>query len=260
MRSKFPINPFFSFAKTICLASLFVCCIASSSQAEQFADSIRSRPDLGAPRRALLVEKTEKITGWGDLDFDANGILRSGRPEPARGSRTARNLLALAMDGKTMIVLEDASGREDVVFCGVAEGRWKSPAAGDPPVRIIQIDFADFSHIIGDKAALDAFDVGWGVLHEIEHVVNDSTDPQRSREVGECERLVNQMRRECGLAERAEYFYSYFPGAGEGGFMTKVVRLAFDKLESGKRKRHWIVWDAKMVGGLNRNVSMALSR
>lgn len=41
---------------------------------------------------------------------------------------------------------------------------------------------------------------------------------------------------------------------------AKIVRLAFDQRESGKRNHHWIVWDANLVGRDGREVSVASSR
>ena len=106
---------------------------------------------------------------------------------------------------------------------------------------------------MGDKAALAAFNVGWGVLHEIEHVTHDSVDPGKLGEAGECEELINRMRRECGLAERADYYFTFAPGAMESAFMTKFVRIAFDleHPETNKKERHWLIWDARLVGGLD---------
>ncbi|MBC7911767.1 MAG: hypothetical protein H7Y30_14775, partial [Pyrinomonadaceae bacterium] len=126
-------------------------------------------------------------------------------------------------------------------------------AAAKPPVFLILIDFADFSHVIGDEAALAAFNEGWAALHEIAHVVHDSADSQKDvEEVGECESLINVMRRECGLAVRAEYFFDFLPGQERGEFTTRFVRLAFDvqSPETNTKKRYWIVWDANVVGGL----------
>ena len=247
--------------KAACLISLLVlCCALPVKAVDQPSSRLLSRPEFALSRRHELADQLRRITGLKGLDFDEHGALSLGNIEPVGGSKTARELLAEAITGRNMIVLEDASKRQDVVFCRVIEGRWKHNADQKPPVHILLIDFADFSHVVGDKVALAAFNVGWAVLHEIEHVVYDSVDPVREGEVGECETLVNKMRRECGLAERAEYFYSYFPGTNEGMLMIKIVRLAFDKLESGKRKRHWIVWDANLVGGVGRNVSVVSSR
>jgi hypothetical protein len=101
--------------------------------------------------------------------------------------------------------------------------------------------------------ALDAFNVGWGLLHEFDHIVNDSPDAISLGETGECEAHINQMRRECGLPERVDYFYTLLALSGDTAFATRLVRLAFDQeLPSGnKRKRYWVLWDANVVGGLD---------
>jgi hypothetical protein len=204
------------------------------------------------------VEKLRQITGWQALSFDENGALRLTDEKARGGSETARALLKAAMTGKNVIVLEDASNRQDVVFCRVIEGRWNTDAANRPPVFIIQIDFADFAHLMGDRVALDAFNVGWGLLHELHHVVHDSVDSVRSGEAGECEGFINQMRRECGLAERADYFFTLFPATTAGDFKTRFVRLAFDLARPGanKKERHWLIWDAAQVGGLEEQKSL----
>src|ERR687897_618706 len=77
-----------------------------------------------------------------------------------------------------------------------------------PAADVVQIDFDDFTHVRDDRAALAAFNAGWGLLHEVEHAVRDSADPEGPGAAGECEEAINRMRRECGLAERAEYFYT----------------------------------------------------
>ncbi|HKC65931.1 MAG TPA: hypothetical protein VKB86_19965 [Pyrinomonadaceae bacterium] len=213
---------------------------------------------MSLARRIELREKLRQITDWQDLDFDENGALRLGVEKPEGGSETARELLTEAASGENVIVLEDASNRLDVVFCRVVEGRWKTGAGAKPHAFVVMIDFADFSHVMGDGAALAAFNVGWGVLHEIEHVVHDSVDPVASHSLGECESLINQMRRECGLAERAEYHFTLFPGTSDGDFKTTFVRLAFDSIRPGanKKERHWLIWDAKLVGGLDEQKSL----
>src|SRR4051812_37337983 len=111
---------------------------------------------------------------------------------------------------------------------------------------------------MGDDAALAAFNVGWGVLHEIEHVVHDSSDPTKSGEAGACEGFINLMRRECGLAERTDYYFTLLPGTNSSDFRTKFVRIAFDLLYPGKNKkeRHWLIWDAKLVGGIDNQRSL----
>ncbi len=236
--------------------SVFICL---ESRAESSASNILLRQDTPAARRDDLTNKLRAITGWHTLDFDENGALRLGQGSNSGGSESARRLLGAAVSGEKVMVLEDASGRADVVFCRVVEGRWTKGAEGKPPVFVILIDFADFSRLTGDRDALAAFDVGWGVLHEVDHVVNDSVDPEEAGVAGECEEAINRMRRECGLAERTEYFFTYLPGATAGDFMTRHVRIAFDRIEpaTNKKKRYWLIWDATLVGGLDEQKQMA---
>lgn len=250
---------FFGRIKAGLLLGLFLFCCPLLSRANQTAPKVLFRPELALSRRIELKEKLRRITGWTDLDFDQNGALQLGVEQTVGGSQTARELLAAANKGKNVIVLEDASNRQDVVFCRVVEGRWKTDELNKPPVFIVQIDFTDFSHIMGDKAALAAFNVGWGVLHEIEHVVDDSVDSASLGEAGECESFINRMRRECGLAERAEYYFTFLPGAIDSAFTTKFVRIAFDIVRPGTKKtsRHWLIWDATLVGGLEEQRTLA---
>lgn len=238
--------------KAAALALLLTCALPLSTHAEQTSFNLLCRPELSSVNRDQLANRLRAITGWNDLRFDDNGALRLGQTQTFGGSSTARALLTAAVDGKNLIVLEDASQRADVVFCRVVEGRWTQGAANRPPVFLVLIDFADFSHLMGDDATLAAFNVGWGALHEIDHVVHDSIDTPRADEPGDCEETINRMRRECGLAERAEYFFNFQPGLTESAFMTKLVRMAFDETQpsTNKKKRHWLLWDASLVGGL----------
>ncbi|MGH9901105.1 MAG: hypothetical protein ACRD68_04610 [Pyrinomonadaceae bacterium] len=239
-----------------CVVSVLAFCLTPTTpHAAPAASNIFCRPEMAPARREELAAKLREITGWRRLHFDGEGALRLGDAPAAGGSSTARELLRAAASGRNLLVLEDASNRADVVFCRVAAGRWKRDAGKKPPAHIVLIDFADFSHVLGDRDALAAFNVGWAVLHEISHVVHDSPDAERAGEVGECEGLINRMRRECDLAERAEYFFTFFPGAGTTEFSTRYVRLAFEQAEpaANKKRRLWLMWDAALVGGLNRN-------
>ena len=89
-----------------------------------------------------------------------------------------------------------------MVFARVVPGRWKNNSAENAGVFVVMIDFADFDRLMGDRQALEAFNVGWGVLHEMDHVVNDSKDSDVVGHVGECEDHINEMRRECHLPAR----------------------------------------------------------
>jgi hypothetical protein len=229
---------------------------------ENSHNKIICREEVPLKRRNELAGKLRAISGWSDLKFDGNGILQKGAKNAVGGSATARDLISKALSGSNAVILEDASNRADVAFCKVVPGRWKNNSSQQPPVYVVLIDFADFDHLIGDAAALNAFDVGWGVLHELDHVVSDSVDAAVAGETGECEDHINQMRRECKLPRRTDYFFTDFPQSGEGAFITRFVRLAFEQEadSTGKRHRYWVVWDANVVGGLGEQKQVATLR
>ena len=234
-----------------CLACLLVCAFTGvSANAESSSSKIVCRASLAEARRAELAAQLRAITGWAGLHFDGEGYLRFGAAASSGGSQSARELLAAAQTGENLLIIEDASGSPDVVFSRVLEGRWKDASGGKPPAYVVQIDFKDFSHVMGDGAALAAFNAGWGVLHEFEHAVHDSTDARGPGDSGECEAAINRMRRECGLAERAEYFYTPMSGAERGEFKTRYVRLAFtqERASDKKRRQYWLYWDAALTG------------
>ncbi|MEP6568371.1 MAG: hypothetical protein ABJC10_01240 [Acidobacteriota bacterium] len=239
------------------------------SPVDQLANEIRGnvdggsvvcREELSVARREELATKLQKISGLTDLKFDDDGILRLAGNRTAGGSQSARELLANASNGRNVVVLEDASNRSDVAFCRVIPGRWKTTAANSRPVFVVQIDFADFDKVVGDERALEAFNVGWGLLHELDHIVDDSNDATTLDETGDCETHINQMRRECNLPERADYFFTLSPLAANTVFMTHLVRLAFEeqKPATNKKKRYWLIWDANMVGGIEHSQIAAL--
>ncbi len=154
------------------------------------------------------------------------------------------------MTSADTIVVEEANRNAEVVFSRALPARWKHETPNNSSVFVIQIDFADFEHVTGDRMALQSFDVGWVVLHEIDHIINDSFDARFANEIGECEDHINLMRRECNLPERADYFSTLLPTSMESIFARRFVRLAFEKNSSGSKKKYWLVWDAHLVGGL----------
>jgi hypothetical protein len=241
-----------SLAWLFCLWTLLVVCFPALADSGKRQTRIICRQELSLAKRAELTGKLQRITGWTELGFDEGGSLRPGSRAAAGGSETARNLLTQALSGTNILILEDASNRADVVFSEVVPGRWKETGFQGPPVYVVRIDFSDFDHLMGDQPALDAFDVGWGLLHEIDHIVNDSIDSEVLGRVGDCEDHLNQMRRELRLPERSDYFFTFFPHSKESGFSTRLVRLAFNQKEpaSNKHRRYWLIWDATVVGGV----------
>jgi hypothetical protein len=236
--------------------------LAPLAFADQSRHNIVCRHELSSTHREQLAAKLRSITGFADLKFDNNGILRSSSNKFAGGSARARELLSNAMDGRTLVVIEDASNSSEVAFARVIPGKWKTGVTDGPPLFVVQIDFEDFNQLVGDDQALAAFNVGWGFLHELDHVVSDSIDADEVGETGACEAHINQMRRECDLPERAAYFSTISPLATDATFSTRLVRLAFEeqKAASNKKKRYWLTWDANVVGGLAPDQIAALTR
>lgn len=241
--------------------AIFVCLIATvNTQAREIQGRMLIRDDVSSSNRTELLKKLRTITGWADLKFDSDGVLRWSREISKAGSKSARELLIKAATGESVIVLQDASARSDVAFCRVVPGRWAHNTVPDVRVFVMLIDFADFHKITGDAEARAAFDVGWGFLHELEHVVNDSEDAKNLNEAGECEDEINNMRAELGLPLRTTYFYSPLPAKVNPEFNSRLVRLGFEKRDSiaNRTRRYWLIWDAATVGGLQEDQTAAL--
>ena len=214
-------------------------------------DKVVVRQNVSKANRDELARRLQAITGWSELGFDGDGALNIGDANVRGGSRSARDLLHRSISGKRVILFEDASSRKDVVFCRVVLG--KLDHAPNTEVHVVLIDFADFRQVSGDKQARAAFDVGWAVLHEMDHVLEDSKDP-KDDVPGDCEGHINRMRRELGLPIRNSYFFSFLPIRNDGNFISRFVRLGFEQ-ENGKR--YWLIWDAAIVGGLTSDAESA---
>jgi hypothetical protein len=251
--SKYFIQKAAAFFAAFAGCVIFLCLASIATNANPLPSGILCRPELSLERRAELAKQLREITGWADLDFDAAGAMRPGEINAQRGSATARALLGKARRGDSLLVIEDASDNREVIFSRVVGGQWSEDGKGKPRVYIIQVDFADFARVSGDREALAAFNAAWGVLHEVAHAVEDASDAPRTGEMGECEALINVMRRECGLAERAAYHFHFIPGLDRSSFKAKIVRLSFERHEpaTNRKKQLWVVWDADLVGGLD---------
>jgi hypothetical protein len=234
-----------------CLAIVIVLCCWSAVHATDRPNKILLRESFAPSHRTELTEQLRSITGCSDFRLDANGDLCTHSNRADAGSKLARTLLIRAATGKDIIVLEDTSSSIDVVFCRVIPGRWIHESEGSPSAYLIQIDFSDFHQLLGDAPARQAFNVGWGVLHELDHIVNDSADAAGLGDAGHCEDNINAMRRELNLPERLEYFFTFFPANNDVNFKSRLVRLSFERRigPNGKSKRYWLIWDAAVVGG-----------
>jgi len=245
--------------KKLLLAVAFLSATALSTFA---ADHVILKPEVSRSHREELATSLRAITGLPNLKFDATGALRLDGDVASRGSESARALLSQALKGSNVIIIEDASSRADVGFARVVRGRWLRGDSTNPPAFVVLIDFNDFRRLSGDAEARAAFDVGWGLLHEIDHVVRDSEDAPDQTAVGECEDHINRMRLELGLPVRVDYFFSRAYLKADANFSARYVRLSFERRDqtSLQTKRYWLVWDAMTVGGLLGDGQRALVR
>jgi len=230
---------------------LILMCFTGVSVFGRTASNVFVRENLGQKKREQLADQLRSISGFKNLRFDRDGALQLG-PMGDFGSSSARELLLQAVNGDRVIIIEDASSRSDIAFCRVVPGRWLSNNGSKLQAFVVQIDFADFQQVSGDDEARAAFNVGWGFLHELDHVVSDHEDAEAPGLVGECESHINKMRQELGLPVRTEYFVSQSALRLDPNFNSKFVRLAFEQRDrqTARTRRHWLVWDATAVGGL----------
>ena len=260
MRPRTFTHPFSSHALVCC--TVVICFFGSAIAVVGKTGQVVVRENVSPNKRQELVNSLRAITGFTDLNLDSNGVLKLGEGKTDHGSQSARALVTQAVTGDKVIVVEDASGRSDVAFCRVVPGRWLSSTGNKVPAFVVLVDFSDFRQIVGDNEARAAFDVGWGFLHELDHVVMDSKDPDEQGAVGECEVHINVMRSEIGLPQRVDYFFTASSLRVDPNFGTKLVRLAFEQYDNGKSRtrRYWLVWDSVAVGGLVVNGQTAVVR
>lgn len=251
----------FALVQTICLLSLLLLSHIPVRGEGGVLNGVFARDEITDERRAELSEKLRRITGFRHLDFDHHGSLRLENTYSVGGSHAARELISNILKGNELIILEDASNRRDVVFARVmhAQGTLKQM---DLQAHVVAIDFSDFDHLMGDSRALSAFDLGWVLLHEFDHILNDSWDPDSFGEPGACESHINLMRQESGLPARAEYFSTLLPQSNDSPFTPRFARLSFTERDpkTRKTKQYWVMWDASLVGGLNASKQLAARR
>jgi hypothetical protein len=247
-------------ALVFCLILICSLCVVSAFAGT--GSNIVVRENVTQKKREQLANKLRSISGFKSLKFDRDGTLQLG-PTANGGSSSARELLLHAVNGDSVIVIEDASSSSEIAFCRVVPGKWRGSDGIKVAAFVVMIDFDDFRQVSGDDEARAAFDVGWGFLHELDHIVSNHEDADEPGLVGDCENHINTMRQELALPVRAEYFFSQSALRSDPNFNSNFVRLAFEKrdAELARTRRYWLVWDATAVGGvaLNRQTASVQS-
>jgi hypothetical protein len=208
---------------------------------------------LSAEELNLALAQLRSKTGFTRMRFDEDGFLTiDDRSQIAGGSATARELLLAAVDGKKTILLQSRNRSPEVVFARVGphtvfEG-WQSTKQIE--MAPIEIDFADFGHLRGERKALEAFDLGFAILHELCHAALEMRDPSEGvKAAGDCERIVNRIRRELGMPERQHYVAKIYQRTSSVTLNKIIGELIFAQTNPGaKTKRLFLTWDAREVG------------
>jgi hypothetical protein len=200
-----------------------------------------------------LLKSLRQHSGWAQLDFDAHGFLIC--PDASQftaGSAAARKLLLAALDAPVAFDLESHLYTANVAFARLgAPAMFRSMASGRQiKVFSLQLDFADFAALRGHDEVLAAFDIGFVFMHELAHGVWGLRDALNEADtLGECERYINQIRRELNLPERQHYAararqtgVSYIGGIGH------YAELLFQRKDTRKLTHYYLQWDAHRVG------------
>jgi len=163
---------------------------------------------LTTRERSVLIRELSWLSGL-DLRLDVDGAIHYDRKSPAvGGSAIARELLLTALDSSDSFSVESVDHSTQVAFAQIESTMTYTDGANQRHnVWVIRIDFADFSQLRGDAAALKAFNPGINMLHELTHAILKLPDPEGPKDpLGQCERYLNLIRAELGLPLRQYYF------------------------------------------------------
>lgn len=236
---------------------LIVSASAAGTRREDGYDHIRGIKNSEGPRRLNrrnledVARHLQRLTGW-RLSFDSHGHLTVGQVRhPHSGSETARQILRRTLDSVS-ITLEDRSLSADVAFAALKPDCVYLLSSGEKiEGYLLLLDFQDFQHLSGDREALDAFNLGFVLMHELVHALEKRRDPpQRDglRESGDCEEIVNRIRQELHLPVRVHYSTEVFL---LGPYPIPYERLRFvrSRTSGGKIERdtYVIQWPSTFV-------------
>ncbi|MBS1790536.1 MAG: hypothetical protein JST85_22640 [Acidobacteria bacterium] len=258
-----------NFAARCCPILLTLCFINSQlsandggSNQSRYQHGVRNSEErpLKPKQLSALLESLRQKVGFQEMQFDENGFLQLGdRSKILGGSALARDLLVAAVDRAKAIDLEDHEYSRKVAFARIATPTEYTSRATGARIDVfpIEIDFSDFAHLRGKREVLEAFDVGFVVLHELAHAALGLRDALvNGREPGECEEYINLIRRDLGVPERLSYVAKTF---GKPVFaMEKPLQQAelvfayTTNLNGAKPKMLNLNWEAERVGAVMR--------
>ena len=244
--------------------ALFAPARADSNNSDRYRGGLRNSPGerkLNAKQLNAVLTSLRDKTGLLEMRFDENGFLTLGdQTKFSGGSATARSLLHKVTSMARAVDLESHMYSPEVAFARLAMPtvyfHYDSKVTID--VFPLEIDFTDLSKLRGSRQAISAFDLGFMILHELGHAaygLRDVADDLQG--LGECETLINRVRRELDLPERQSYVAQTYSIPTHGAYRgsTKFAELIFartvEKQGRTQIEKFNLSWEAAAVGPIN---------
>jgi len=234
---------------------------AASSDPFRYRGGLRNSPGkhkLNARQLDAVLTSLRDKTGLLEMRFDEDWFLTLGdQTKFSGGSATARALLNATASLPHAVDLESHMYSPEVAFArlGKSVGYYNYTTGSKIDVAPLEIDFSDFSKLRGDRQALAAFDLGFVILHELGHTalgLRDAADDLQA--LGECEELINRIRRELNLPERQTYVAQAHAAPVSYGSLrsTQIAELVFarsvEKQGRMRIEKFNLNWEASQVG------------
>ena len=239
------------------LLAVLLCCVPAKSVSvarNYFRAGLRNSDNRPIAINQLqnLLENLRQKTGLLDLKFDADGFLELGdRNHIQGGSPTARALILSALESGNCFKLESCNRSSKVAFAQIDPVEIYNDGDGiQHRIFELRLDFQDYADLMGQTEALSSFDPAMGVFHELGHGVLGLHDLiSKEDPLGECERHMNQIRRELNLPERQSYkpvfTRSRLPG---NTYDSTKAELTFIRIRKEERaKKFLLLYDAEKV-------------
>ncbi len=244
------------------LCSIFHSFSAKAGDSLRYRGGLRNSPGprkLNAKQLDTILTILRDKAGLLEMRFDEDGFLALGdQTRISGGSATARALLNAAVTMTNAVEMESHTNSPKIAFARLAEPVAYRHCQSGAQIDVfpLEIDFSDFLRLRGDPQALAAFDIGFVILHELGHAAlglrDASGDP---RGLGECETLINRIRRELNLPERQTYVaqtYAAPPFSSIRG-PTRLAQLVFtrgaEKAGGIRVEKFDLRWETSLVGG-----------
>jgi hypothetical protein len=243
------------------LCALFPSLLATAGDPFRYHGGLRNSPGerkLNEKQLDAVLKSLRDKTGFLEMRFDENGFLTLGdQTKFSGGSSVARALIAAAVKMADAVDLESHAYSSLVAFARLAKPIAYLHFSSGIKIDVfpLEIDFSDLSKLRGDRQALAAFDLGFVILHELGHAAlglrDAAGDPQG---LGECEELINRIRRELNLPERQTYIAqvysspSFTPTQGPNKLAELVFARTVEKQGRMQIEKFNLRWEASKVG------------